>query len=98
MSSEVSPGPHGRPVAAHEHLYRGITTKDWWVPEEGRPSSAVFRHPDFSTDVVSLAGSPDYTLSHLPARSGLVEFNCGKAREIGFDARHEPDPEHPENH
>jgi hypothetical protein len=98
MSSGSSQGPHGPAVADHEDLYRGITTPDWWVEEEKRPSSAAFRHPDFSTDVVALAGSPAFTLGHLPTNSGLIQFNSGAARGIGFNAHLEPDPEHPENH
>jgi hypothetical protein len=98
MTVATPSGPHGPPVDAAEDLFRGITTEDWWVAEEGRPSSAAFRHPDFSTDVVSLAGTPAFTLGHLPPGSGLVRFNCGAARAIGFDARLEADPENPGNH
>jgi hypothetical protein len=89
-----APGPEVEP---HEDLYRGVTTPAWWVPEEKRPSSAAFRHPDFSVDVVSLAGSASYTLGHLPRGSGLVQFNCGAARALGANARLEPDPEQPDN-
>jgi hypothetical protein len=89
-----APGPE---VAPTEDLYRGITTPAWWVGEERRPSSAAFRHPGFSVDVVSLAGSPGYTLGHLPEGSGLVQFNCGDARGIGANALLEPDPDQPEN-
>ena len=89
-----APGPE---VAATEELYRGIPTSAWWVAEENRVSSAAFRHPDFSVDVVALAGSPAYTLAHLPQGSGLVQFNCGAARDIGASALLEPDPEQPEN-
>jgi hypothetical protein len=99
MSEQVSPAQHdGPPVADTEDLYRGITTNDWWVPEGNRPSSAAFRFPDFSSDVVSLAGSPEFTLAHLPAGSGIAQFNSGVARALGFDARLEADPEQPENH
>jgi len=88
----------GSLVASSEELYRGITTADWWVAEENRPSSAAFRHPDFSVDIKSLAGSPAYTLGHLPAGSGIVEFTCDDAMELGFIVRREPDPENPDNH
>jgi hypothetical protein len=98
MSTDPAAGPRGPQVAAVEDLYRGITTPAWWVAEEGRPSSAAFRHPDFSTDIVSLAGSPAYTKSHLPAGSGIVQFNCGAARALDFDAREEADPENADNH
>jgi hypothetical protein len=74
-----------------------LTTPQWWVAEEKRPSSAAFRFPEFSVDVASLAGSPEFTLAHLPKGSGLVSFNCGQARALGFDARLEFDPNYPEN-
>src|ERR1041385_9280397 len=98
MTPAQPTGPHGPPVDAAEDLFRGITTDAWWVAEEGRPSSAAFRHPDFSTDVVSLAGTAAFTLAHLPPGSGLVQFNCGAARADNFDARLEGDPENPGNH
>ncbi len=98
MTNALAPGQHGPQVDAAEDLFRGITTEAWWVAEEGRPSSAAFRHPNFSTDIVSLAGGPAFTLGHLPPGSGLVQFNCGAARAIDFDARQEADPEHPANH
>ncbi len=44
------------------------------------------------------ARSPEFTLAHLPCGSGIVQFNAGIARSLGFDARLEPDPEKPENH
>ena len=66
--------------------------------QKRRPSSAAFAFPDFSTDVVSLAGSPDHTLAHLPAGSGVAQFNAAAGRSLGFDARLEPDPESPTNH
>ena len=91
----LSPGPQ---VDDAEDLYRGITTESWWVEAENRPSSAAFRHPDFSVDIASLAGSPAHTLGHLPPGSGIVSFNCGVAHGIGFVVRREPDPAHPENH
>lgn len=95
MSNDPLLGPEVQP---QEDLYRGLPTKDWWIAEEKRPSSAAFSFPSFSVDVASLAGSPQFTLDHLPSGSGLVAFNCGQARQLGFDARLEPDPNHPENH
>ena len=94
----MTPAPPGPVVDDKEDLFRGITTVAWWVEEEGRPSSAAFKHPDFSVDVVSLAGSHIHTLGHLPPGSGVVQFNCGAARLIGFTTRLEPDPEQPGNH
>src|SRR5688572_4146290 len=94
MSLASTPGPD---VAAHEDLYRGLTTPAWWVAQERRPSSAAFRHPSFSVDVASLAGTPEHTLAHLTAGSGVVVFNCGAARQLGFITRLEADPLHPDN-
>ena len=92
------PAEQGPAVPENEDLFRGITTPDWWLADEKRPSSAAFRvTPPFSVDIVSLAGSPEFTLGHLPAGCGLVMFNTGKARALGFDARHETDEENPEN-
>jgi hypothetical protein len=88
MSQAGAPGPE---VDTKEDLYRCLTTPDWWVAEEKRPSSAAFKQPDFSADVASLAGSPQYTLERFPAECGLVAFNHGDAKEIGFIARLEPD-------
>ena len=94
MSPPPAPGPE---LAVDEDLYRCITTPTWWVDEENRPSSAAFRHPDFSTDIVSIAGTPDYTLSRFGPGCGLVLFNYGDAKLIGFLARKELDPQHPDN-
>jgi hypothetical protein len=95
MSNSITPGPE---IDVKDDLYRCVTTNDWWVAEENRPSSAAFKQPDFSTDVVSLAGSPEYTLSRFPEGCGLVQFNYGDAKLIGFIARLERDPDHPDNH
>ena len=94
----MNPAAPGPVVTDVENLYRGITTDDWWVSEENRPSSAAFKQPDFSVDIASLAGSVAHTISHLPVGSGVVAFNCGDARVIGFVTRLEPDPEQPQNH
>ncbi len=94
MSGSGTPGPE---VEAKEDLYRCLTTPDWWVAEEKRPSSAAFKQPDFSTDVASIAGSPEYTLGRFRKGCGLVVFNYGDAKAIGFIARLETDPEFPEN-
>lgn len=94
MSGSSSPGPE---VDETEDLYRCITTPAWWVAAEQRPSSAAFKQADFSTDVASLAGSPAYTLKRFPVGCGLVSFNYGDAKAIGFIARLEPDPDYPDN-
>ncbi len=94
MNPSPTPGPE---VDVIEDLYRCITTPAWWVAEENRPSSAAFKQPDFSTDIVSIARTPEHTLSRFPAGCGLVFFNYGDAKAIGFLARKEVDPQHPDN-
>jgi hypothetical protein len=94
-------GVRGPQVDATEDLYRCITTPDWWLANAGRPSSAAFHEPKFSVNVASLTtlaeterqlreqlGKPD---------AGIVSFQCGRARELGFDARHEIDDRFPDN-
>ena len=93
MSDTATPSK----VDSKEDLYRCITTPDWWVAEEKRPSSAAFKQPVFSTDVASRAGSIDHTLRRFSAACGLVCFNYADAKTIGFIARLEEDPEHPDN-
>jgi len=92
--SDASPGLE---VDQVDDLFRCITTPDWWVAEEGRPSSAAFKQPNFSADMASVAKTPEHTLQRFPGGCGLVSFNYGSAKGIGFIARREPDPEHPEN-
>ena len=89
--------PRGPEVDGNEDLYRGITTPAWWVESEGRPSSAAFTSErKFSVNVVSLT-TVDDTLKLLKPKSGLIEFNCGVARELNFNAHLERDPDHPDN-
>jgi hypothetical protein len=94
MSTAPSPGPE---VDTGESLYRCLTTMDWWVAAEKRLSSAAFKQPDFSTDMVSVAKTPEYTLARFRPGSGLVVFRYGDAQVIGFIARIEIDPEFPDN-
>jgi hypothetical protein len=86
-----APAPHGPPVPDEDTLYRVIVpaAAAVWFPG-GVLSSAAFSHPVFSADIARLT-TPDQTLSRWPAGSGIVAFNCGAARAIGFDARHEPE-------
>jgi hypothetical protein len=84
-------------VPPHETLYRFVTVRSFWVAREDRPSSSLFDDPPrVSVNVASMTnveeckrqlhediGKPD---------GGMVSFNCGNARELGFDARHEPEP------
>lgn len=94
MSSAASPGPE---VDISDYLNRCLTTPDWWVGEENRPSSAAFKQPDFSTDMASIAKTAEYTLSRFPAGYGLVSFGYGAAKTIGFFARQEVDLAFPDN-
>lgn len=91
--SEPARGPQ---VPASETLSRAITSRDWWVAAENRVSSAAFAFPVFSVDIASLA-NPEQTLSRFKAGCGLVQFNSGAARQLGFDARQEIDSQFPEN-
>lgn len=96
-----SVAPHGPPVPPHEDLYRMITTSDWWVSAEHRPSSAAFDEPKFSVNIASLT-TVEETVQQLSVvlqrpKGGVVAFNCGRARQLGFDARREADDDYPEN-
>jgi hypothetical protein len=87
---------HGAEVPASETLSRAITSRDWWVADENRVSSAAFAFPLFSVDRASLA-TPEQTLRRFTSSTGLVQFNAGLARQIGFDARQELDERFPDN-
>ena len=91
----------GPQVDSAEDLYRLITTPDWWVAEQERPSSAAFDEPKFSVNVASLTTVPETTRQlHEDLRKpdgGIVSFNCGRARELGFDAKLERDKTFPDN-
>lgn len=81
----------GPPVPDADTLHRVIapTAAAVWFPN-GVLSSAAFSFPVFSADVARL--SPvEQTLARWPAGSGIAAFNCGQARQLGFDARHEPE-------
>lgn len=91
----------GPQVDADEALYRLITTPDWWVAEQKRPSSAAFDEPKFSVNVASLS-TVEETRQQLHdnlkrPEGGIVSFQCGRARELGFDARLERDEAFPNN-
>lgn len=87
MSDASSRGPE---VPAHEDLYRGIIHPDWWDPEDGHLSSGIYGFPKFSAYIASLT-SKEACLEPFPDGSGLIKFNSGAARELGFDACHEPE-------
>jgi hypothetical protein len=92
----MSEAARGAEVPPSETLSRVITSRNWWVAAENRVSSAAFAFPVFSVDMATLA-TPDQTLSRFAAGSGLVQFNAGAARQIGFDARQEIDARFPDN-
>lgn len=85
------PSAQGPPVADGETLLRAVTpgaAKTWIV--DGRPTSAAFSHPKFSSDVFSLTNLAEF-LARWPAGSQAVAYPAGAARRLGFDARHEPE-------
>lgn len=85
------PPPKGPPVADGETLLRAVTpgaARTWIV--DGRPTSAAFSFPAFSSDVLSRTTVPDF-LARWPAGSQAVAYSAGVARGLGFDARHEPE-------
>lgn len=81
----------GPAVDDSETLLRAITPKAAvaWLPN-GVPSSAIFSHPKFSADIERLT-----TLQNIVDRwgggNGVVAFNAGYARSLGFHAHHEPE-------
>jgi len=95
--------PRGPQVDRVEGLYRAIHLREWWNGEvvPPRPRSAAFNWPSFSVNIASRIGEPG-AVRHLEEvlrcpQGALVEFNCGVARDLGFDARKESDPKYPEN-
>lgn len=84
----ADPGP---PVPAEDILHRVIVpaAAAVWFPN-GVLSSAAFSFPVFSADIARLS-TVGQTLARWPAGSAVAAFNCGEARAIGFDARHEPE-------
>ena len=94
MTDESARGPQ---VQSHEELLRAIVRPEWWNVVEDRPSSAVFSFPKFSAFIESKT-TEDHPTRKLPVGSGqfpdgsgLLRFNSGTARELDFDARHEPE-------
>jgi hypothetical protein len=96
-------GGRGPQVDPREDLYRAITTPDWWEADAvpPRPRSAAFRKRKFSVNVASeigLEGAIRHLCSVLKCPDGgLVSFNCGFARQLGFDARREIDEDYRDN-
>lgn len=101
MSDADSRGPQ---VAPAEDLYRAIHVPDWWDRSVDPPRVRSFAFKvasPFSVNVASQIGL-DGAVRHLHEVlccpwGGIVRFNAGTARSLGFDARHELDPEYPEN-
>jgi len=93
----------GPQVDSREDLYRAINTPDWWethaVPQ--RPRSAAFCKRTFSVNIASeigLEGAIRHLCDVLHRPDGaIVSFNCGFARQLGFDARREVDEDCPQN-
>lgn len=93
MSDEV---PHGPVVPDDEDVNRAVLYPHWWKADVQRPSSAAFDAAVFSVDVASKT-TPAETLARFNPGTGLVQFNCGEARTLGFDTRDEPDDQFPDN-
>lgn len=94
----------GPRVAPHEELYRTIHVSDWWDlstnPPRVRSSAFNFSRP-FSVHIASIIGL-DSVIRHMieilnSPQGGIVSFQCGEARSLGFDACREPDPNYPDN-
>ena len=91
----------GPQVDAAEDLYRAIHLSQWWNEEvtPPRPRSAAFNWAKFSVNVASRIGE-EGAVRHLADVLGcphgaIVAFNCGVARDLAFDARHEPENDNP---
>ncbi len=101
MPDVESRGPQ---VDPSEDLYRALDVPDWWDLSIDPPRARSFAfkvHSPFSTNVASMIGL-DGAVRHMAEvlhcpEGGIVLFNCGEARSIGFDARHELDPKYPDN-
>jgi hypothetical protein len=91
---------HGPIVADHEYALRAVLCAAHWFPDEDRPSSALFNNDYFSVDLRSKT-TIEESVSRMTANGkkvlGMVDFNCGGAREIGFVTRDELDPQQPDN-
>ena len=94
----------GPQVAPYEELYRAIHISDWWdlsvEPPRARSSAFSFS-PPFSVNIASIIGL-EGAIQHMieilsSPQGGIVSFNCGKARFLGFDAHQERDLNNPDN-
>jgi hypothetical protein len=101
MSDADTRGPQVDPA---ETLYRALVVPEWWDDSTDPPRVRSFAFKvdtPFSVNVasrMSLEGAVHHMqhVLHCP-QGGIVSFNCGQARSLRFDARHEPDPGFPEN-
>jgi hypothetical protein len=59
-------------------------------------SSGAFRAHVISVDIASRT-TPLDSLRRQRNGRGVVSFSCGVARDLGFDAHDEPDPNFPDN-
>ena len=98
MANALNPIPTGPRVDRHEMLYRALLYPDWYYAAENRASSAAFaREPKLSVEIASIARFAEATLARFRIGTGLAEFNCGVAEDIGWEAWHEIDEQHPDN-
>ena len=88
--------PVGPPVGDNECVYRAVLYELQWATEKDRPSSALFDDDVFSVEVASRT-TPEGTASRKRSVLKIVEFNCGRARILGFDTRDERDEIAPDN-
>ena len=92
----VDADKRGQQVSADETLYRFVTVSSFWVTKQNRPSSSLFDDPPrVSVNVASMTSVQQCERQLREdldsADGGMVSFNCGEARRLGFDARHEPE-------
>ncbi|MGO9108002.1 MAG: hypothetical protein ACLP9L_02105 [Thermoguttaceae bacterium] len=101
MPDADSQGPQ---VDASESLLRTLDVPDWWDLSVDPPRARSFAfkvNSPFSVNLASMIGL-EGAVRHMNEvlhclDGGVVSFNCGQARTVGFEARHELDPQHPEN-
>lgn len=81
----------GSVVPDGDTLFRVIVPKAAavWFPN-GALSSVAFNYPVFSVDVARLSTVAE-TLARWEPGSVVIQFRCGDARALGFDARLEPE-------
>lgn len=87
MADEPSRGPE---VPPHEDLLRCIFRPEFWDPDGDYVSPAIFGFDKFSAFIASLTSELG-VLQRFPEGCGMLKFNSGVARQLGFDARHEPE-------